>query len=77
MNNPISKERANKNQNHPKNHPSTSKPIMRISDDGDTKQYTSINEAARDGFTKSKISNCCNHHIEKYRGYRWQFIEQS
>ena len=70
MNNPVSKERSSRNQHHPRNHPSTSKPIIRISNTGDIKQYASINEAVRDGFTKSKISRCCNNHIEKYRGYR-------
>lgn len=77
MNNPVTKLRARKNTNHPKNHPSTSKPIVRISNDGEIKQYTSINEAVRDGFSRTEISRCCNKHTTFYRGYRWQFIKQS
>ncbi len=77
MSNPVAKARARKNQNHPKNHPSTSKPVIRISDNGEIKQYASTNEAVRDGFSRSQISRCCNNHMEKYHGYRWQFIEQS
>ena len=70
MNNLVAKTRARKNQNHPKNHPSTSKPIIRISPNGDIERYVSMNEAARAGFSRSRISECCNGHVEKYRGYR-------
>jgi hypothetical protein len=62
MNNPVSKLRARKNTNHTKNHPSTSKPIVRISNNGELKQYTSINDAVRDGFSRTGISRCCNKH---------------
>ena len=74
MNNPVSKERARKNQNHPKNHSSTSKAIVRISPNGETKTYPSINEAVRDGYTKSRISCCCNGHTDSYKGFSWKFI---
>ena len=70
MNNPVSKERSSRNQYHPMNHPSTSKPIVRISDNGDIEHYISMNEAARAGFSRSRISECCNGHVEKYKGYR-------
>lgn len=74
MNNPVAKKRSFKNQYHPKNHPSTSKPILRISDSGESVQYASINDASRDGYSRSKISCCCNGHIKKYKGYFWKFI---
>ena len=77
MNNPIAKDRARKNQNHPKNHPSTSKPVMRISQTGEIKIYPSAHEAARDGFSRSRISNCCNGHIKLHKTYQWKFIKQS
>ena len=69
MNNPVSKERARKNQNHPKNHPSTSKAIVRISLNGETKIYPSIHEAVRDGYNRGSISCCCNGHTASYKGF--------
>ena len=69
MNNPVSKERSRKNQNHPKNHPSTSKTIVRISSNGETKTYPSIHEAVRDGYNRGSISRCCNGHTALYKGF--------
>lgn len=38
--------------------------------------YNSISEAAKDGFTQSRISKCCASGKGKHRGFEWMYLEE-
>lgn len=40
-------------------------------DDELVKEWPSMNEAGRNGFSIGSISMCCNSKIKKYRGFKW------
>lgn len=79
-NNPITRENARKGlighyaglgrfgSKHP-----LSKPIERIDINGNVVEYECIDAAARDGFTKGDISECCRGIKKIYKGYNWRF----
>lgn len=37
--------------------------------------YTSMAEAEKDGFSHSKISNCCKGKRNKHKGYEWLYLD--
>lgn len=39
------------------------------------KIWDSVNEAGRNGFNSSGISNCCNGKYKKSGGFKWQFLK--
>ena len=39
------------------------------------KQWDSISEASRDGFLRTSISRCLRGERNKYRGFRWMYLE--
>lgn len=43
--------------------------------DGEIKHYSSIGEAEKDGFTRSRIGDCLNGRVKQYRGYFWRTAE--
>ena len=51
-----------------------SKRIVRIDDDGNIKEYPSIKEAGRDGFTTANITRCCNGVVKHHGGYKWMYL---
>lgn len=56
-----------------KNNKINSKRIVRISNDGAVKEYPSQSEAMREGFSQSKISECCKGLRKTHKGYNWMF----
>lgn len=56
------------------NHASVS--VVRISKEGYTKNYPSQSEAQRDGFSQSKVSECCKGVRKTHKGYRWMYADE-
>ena len=42
---------------------------------GEVKEYESISEASRDGFSRSKINLCCTNRRKKHANYYWKYWE--
>lgn len=54
------------------------KPVRKINiATGETMDYTSISTAARDGFHKGHITECCRGRGLTHAGYKWEFINAS
>lgn len=51
-------------------------PIMRISQDGDITEYSSIADAVREGFSAKKIQRCCQGKRILYLGYDWRYKDK-
>jgi len=56
-------------------HPSCMKIVGTDIKDGSKVYYSSLHEAERSGFLKSKISLCINGKRRKHKGYTWEKIE--
>jgi hypothetical protein len=57
---------------------STSKPVRQIDLSGNIiRDYDCARQAMEYGFTPSHISRCCNGTKEKYKGYKWTFINKN
>ena len=54
------------------------KPIVRINinNPSDVEAYLSLNDAIKDGFNKSGISECCHKKRYSHRGYKWYFLDE-
>ena len=52
------------------------KKVVRISENGEEKEYEAVNATKEDGFHPSCVSNCCNGIRGKHKGYRWKFVEE-
>lgn len=54
------------------------KPIVRvnINNPSDVEAYLSLNDAIKDGFNKSGISECCHKKRDNHRGYKWYFLDE-
>lgn len=51
-----------------------SKRIVRIDNNGNVKEYPSIKEAGRDGFTTANITRCCNGIVKHHKGFNWMYL---
>ena len=52
------------------------KKVIRISENGEEKEYEAVNATKDDGFQPSCVSNCCNGIRGKHKGYRWKFADE-
>ena len=52
------------------------KKVVRISENGEEKEYEAVNATKEDGFHPSCVSNCCNGIRGKHKGYRWKFVKE-
>ena len=52
------------------------KKVVRISENGEEKEYEAVNATKEDGFHPSCVSNCCNGIRGKHKGYRWKFADE-
>ena len=48
-------------------------PVIRIDSDGNVKEYDSLNDAKKEGFTTPSVSRCCKKETKSYKGYKWEF----
>lgn len=71
----VRKRSAEKIKNKLINNKYTSKPIIRISKNGDIKNYKSISEAGREGYSTGNIGMCCKNMRKTHKGYRWEYLK--
>ena len=51
-----------------------SKPVLQLSLSGDLiREWPSIGECGRNGFSKGKVCECCNGKIPYYKGFIWMY----
>ena len=56
------------------NNPKRSKPIIQLDKEGNIiNEYPSINEAERNGFSHSKIIDCCKGKRKTHKGFIWKY----
>ena len=53
-----------------------SKPVIRISSDGEIKYYSAIAEAGREGFEPANIKQVIDGKRKHCRGYNWRFATE-
>ena len=51
-----------------------SKRIVRIDNNGIVKEYPSIKEAGRNGFTEANITRCCKGVVKHHKGFKWMYL---
>ena len=75
LNNPITLENYSKNRKGKfLNNEWKSKKVYQYTlDDEFVKEWASVAEAERNGFTHSSICNCCNGKKESYKGFKWSY----
>lgn len=49
------------------------KPVLQICDGVVVKRWESTNEAGRNGYTQSSVSQCCRGLRKSHKGYEWRF----
>lgn len=49
-------------------------PVIRIAPNGETKKYLSQSDAKRDGFSQSKVCECCKGLAKTHKGFRWMYL---
>ena len=52
-----------------------SKRIIAIKDGVVVKEYSSLHDAAKDGFSRYHIKQCCEGAAKAHKGYRWAYKE--
>ncbi len=53
------------------------KKIIKIGEDGSTKEYESISLVSKDGFSRSSVINCLKGRYKTSGGYRWEYADRS
>lgn len=51
--------------------------VVRVDSDGCEKNYISISEVERDGFSQRQVGKCCRGERETHRNYHWRFADGS
>ncbi len=55
-----------------------SKPVLQFTKTGEfVKEWSSTNEAGRNGFTQVSIASCCRGKLKSHKGFIWQYKEIS
>ncbi|MEK6952669.1 MAG: GIY-YIG nuclease family protein [Nanoarchaeota archaeon] len=53
------------------------KPVERIDPEtGEVKEYESLKDTRKDGFTYGKVADVCNGKMMKHKGFYWQFLNK-
>ena len=73
MHNPLTIEHC-RNLNLGRVYPTLRKPVVSIKNGVVVKQYSSIQEAVDDGFTRCAVSNCCAGRESTHYGYKWMYL---
>ena len=51
-----------------------SKPVLQLSLSGELiREWPSVAECGRNGFTQSAVCNCCNGKLPHYKGFKWMY----
>jgi hypothetical protein len=56
----------------------TRKPVVQVNEDGTTKIWGSVTDAANAGYIHSQVSRCCNKtgKVKKHRGSQWFWLSE-
>lgn len=58
------------------NNPKLSKKVLQLTLDGKiVREWDSVNECGRNGFSIGHVSACCNGKRKTHKGYRWMYAE--
>ena len=50
------------------------KPVVRLSNEGQIKEYKNLSSVKNDGFTPSAVSSCCSGKRPYHKGFRWMYL---